>query len=425
MKFKHVLLFGVVASIMSYLNSETCSEQDVDRQEEILSEIKELLDSDANELTIDKKLNQIKEEMPEHYEKAEEMAKDVSDDLIDELNSIVASISAITEEVVDDFVDADKGQEIEIEGSEDTDKEKPVETKELENNSETEAYRENIIKDLEDLLNDIRFDDESEPISKPDEEPTIALEEDEKELASIDDLMDDILETEEQIDENPVETEEDLTDEYTEDDFLRQIEEAINKAAEDFEEEPVEEPIDNRQEIDESEIDDIFADIVNNEPNDTKTEPVEEPDGEKYISDLIDELKADLNTKEEAEVKEEPIQTIDDVYARIQELYPNLNLNFIRSVYNLKESLAYEYPLDKMVIVLHRLSFTDLKDLYLFTDIVINHDYRVNVDEKKMIVDILKEFRNTDGKILTNIFEVANQAKVLNGEYEGYHIEVE
>ena len=78
-----------------------------------------------------------------------------------------------------------------------------------------------------------------------------------------------------------------------------------------------------------------------------------------------------------------------------------------------------------MVIVLHRLSFSDLKDLYLFTDIVINHDYRVNVDEKKMIVDILKEFRNTDGKILTNIFEVANQAKVLNGEYEGYHIEVE
>ena len=52
-----------------------------------------------------------------------------------------------------------------------------------------------------------------------------------------------------------------------------------------------------------------------------------------------------------------------------------------------------------------------------------NHDYRVNVDENKMIVDIFKDMINTDGKILTNIFEIANQARVLDGNYEGYRVE--
>ena len=36
----------------------------------------------------------------------------------------------------------------------------------------------------------------------------------------------------------------------------------------------------------------------------------------------------------------------------------------------------------------------------------------------------VKEFVNTDGKILTNIFEIANQARLLHGEYEGYRVDV-
>ena len=42
-----------------------------------------------------------------------------------------------------------------------------------------------------------------------------------------------------------------------------------------------------------------------------------------------------------------------------------------------------------------------------------------------MIVDLFKLYRNSDGKILTNIFEIANQARLLHGEYEGYRVEVE
>ena len=39
-----------------------------------------------------------------------------------------------------------------------------------------------------------------------------------------------------------------------------------------------------------------------------------------------------------------------------------------------------------------------------------------------MIVDVFKQHVNTDGKIVTSIFEVANQSALLNGEYEGYRV---
>ncbi|MBQ5554252.1 MAG: hypothetical protein IIT44_00540, partial [Erysipelotrichaceae bacterium] len=43
-------------------------------------------------------------------------------------------------------------------------------------------------------------------------------------------------------------------------------------------------------------------------------------------------------------------------------------------------------------------------------------------DEKKMIVDAFRQHINTDGKIITSIFEVANQSALLSGEYEGYRV---
>ena len=399
MKFKHVVLFGVVASIMSYLNSETSSEQDNDRQEEILGEIKELLDSDANELTIAKKLDEIKEEIPEHYERAEEMAKDVSDDLIDELNSIVASLSSTSEET-EPVSEQNKQPVLEPEKIEE-----PV--------KEEDDYRKSLIKDLEDLLSGIEGEPK-EPVSVV--TPSVF---EEKATPEIEDLVDEIRDHEPEV----AEEDDDLSD-YTEDDFLKQIEEAIANATNDLTEEEIKEPTPVKEEVSENEIDDIFADILNQESK----EPVKESkptveDEDTYLDELIGELKGDQKSEPAKEV--EPQTYEEDIYTKIHELYPCLNPNFIRSVYSLKESIAEEYPLNHRIIILHRLSFKDVASLQTFTDIILKHDYRVNVDENKLIVDILKEFNNTDGKILTNIFEVANQAKVLNGEYEGYHIEVE
>ena len=66
--------------------------------------------------------------------------------------------------------------------------------------------------------------------------------------------------------------------------------------------------------------------------------------------------------------------------------------------------------------------FKDIGGLREFVDVMINHGYLVNVDEKQMIVDTFKEHVNSDGKILTDIFEIANQGKLLTGDYEGYRI---
>ena len=67
MKFKHVVLFGVVASIMSYLNSVAETEEG-NRQEKILDELQELLDVDMNELKVDQKTDK-------RIEKLEEVCK--------------------------------------------------------------------------------------------------------------------------------------------------------------------------------------------------------------------------------------------------------------------------------------------------------------------------------------------------------------
>ena len=142
---------------------------------------------------------------------------------------------------------------------------------------------------------------------------------------------------------------------------------------------------------------------------------------EEYLDELKEDLKEELEEKAQEEIVNEAPEA--DIYAKINELYPYLSRGFVRAVYDLKESIANEYPLDQRIVILHRLSFKDINHLRQFSDIVLNHDYRVNVDENKMIVDIFKDMINTDGKILTNIFEIANQARVLDGNYEGYRVE--
>lgn len=149
-------------------------------------------------------------------------------------------------------------------------------------------------------------------------------------------------------------------------------------------------------------------------------EPVnEEAVQQEYVSDLIEELKRKLAAEEAAKKK---VPTVEDIYQSISELYPHLSRSFIRSVYDLKEPIASTYPLNRRVIVLHRLVFTNVDNLRAFVESVLDNNYTVNVDERKMLVDTFKEHNNTDGKILTNIFEISNLAKGLGGDYEGYRV---
>lgn len=179
-------------------------------------------------------------------------------------------------------------------------------------------------------------------------------------------------------------------------------------------------------------IDNIFNEIVENEDKpvgelkevaiDEKKvkQDVQKQETQAYVSSLISDLRQEL-VKEE-EYKKQQDNKNNEVFERISKLYPYLPEGFIRSVYELKEELSINYPIGDKVIVLHRVSFNDVENLRKFVEIGLNHEYTINADENKKIVDIFKEFVNSDGRILTNIYEIANQGYLLSGTYEGYNV---
>ena len=142
-----------------------------------------------------------------------------------------------------------------------------------------------------------------------------------------------------------------------------------------------------------------------------------------YVGELFDEFTNNEYEVDDFKNKQERINELNKkIYDSIVALYPYLSNGFIKGVYELKESFASDYKEGQKIIILHRLVFADLEGLRQFVDVMMSHEYFVNVDEKQMIVDTLKEHVNSDGKILTDIFEIANQAKLLTGEYDGYRI---
>lgn len=142
-----------------------------------------------------------------------------------------------------------------------------------------------------------------------------------------------------------------------------------------------------------------------------------------YVGDLFDEFTNNEYEVDDFKNKQQRINELNKkIYDSIVALYPYLSNGFIKGVYELKESFASDYEEGQKIIILHRLVFTDLEGLRQFVDVMMSHEYFVNVDEKQMIVDTFKEHVNADGKILTDIFEIANQAKLLTGEYDGYRI---
>ena len=153
--------------------------------------------------------------------------------------------------------------------------------------------------------------------------------------------------------------------------------------------------------------------------------PIHDDDPDKdeddvYTSGLIDELR--MKMMREDQERETLQQELKETSEHIREIYPYLSVSFIMGVCSMKDAIANEYLTVSKVIVLHRLSFKDVENLRQFVEITLKHDYQINADEKKLIVDAIKECENTEEKIISTIFDIANQAALLNGEYEGYRI---
>jgi len=181
-----------------------------------------------------------------------------------------------------------------------------------------------------------------------------------------------------------------------------------------------------REQTNVKELDRVFNEIVDyeNEPKPVEVKEVAQKENKKmnrndeYVYKLMQDLSnSKLNQKNHKNAVEKV-----KAYESIAKMYPYLQGSFIRNVYSLKDAIAHDYNIDEEIILLHRINFVEIESLRRFVEIVTSHDYTVNVDENKMIVDVLKGFVNEDGKILANIFDIANQAKVLLGEYEGFKV---
>lgn len=256
---------------------------------------------------------------------------------------------------------------------------------------------------IEDRITDISINDEyldtiRKNVTRDDIQDIIPIEHNDVDIEKMDSIFSEIVENENKETQVPSKMEE-------------KIKETIK--------EKVEETIENNtKETVKEAVEEKTNETVEESTNDSKAKETQS-----YVSSLIDDLRKQLE-KEEKDKKEKEDKN-SEVYKRISNIYPYLPQGFLRSVYELKESLASEYPADINIIVLHRVKFTDVDDLRKFVEIGINHGYTINADEKKMIVDIFKQFVNADGKILTNIYDIANQGYLLKGEYEGYNVIVE
>ena len=156
------------------------------------------------------------------------------------------------------------------------------------------------------------------------------------------------------------------------------------------------------------------------EPGPAEELEKDDEEDDTYNSDLIDELR--MKMMREDQEKETLQQELKETASHILEIYPYLNESFIMGVCSMKDVIANQYLTVSKVIVLHRLSFKDVENLRQFVEITLKHNYQINADEKKMIVDALVECSNTEKKIMSSIFDIANQAALLKGEYEGYRI---
>jgi|GEM_PF-2904977 len=433
MKVKNLVLFGFVSSALNYL----ANQEDDGRYSDIL-EMSEV-DFERIKREVGDKMGDIVEE----YGEAASTLVNIGND------AFKRYISANEYDDFDDFDDffADRFEELDYDEEDEFDEEFDDADEDLALIEEIEELMQ------EELESETEDEEEDEFVLKPEDVDIMIFDEEE----TLENLSEDLIDSEGTSEE---------VEEFNEEDFYNEIAQAVEKANRSAEEraeaaelreqealeaeEPVVEVKVEEDETAEEEVidfDEIFGDIFDNVSHNEAPEAVvaeadsllkqaeeavqveidpfaeEEVVEEEIMAEIIaDEPEEELLNEAEEEVELVPAD--DEIYQQISNMYAYLEPEFIRSVYDLKDVIAANYPLDEAVIVLHRINFDSLEDLRQFVEIVSNHGYNVNVDENKMIVDIFRRYINSDGKILTNIFEIANQANLLRGHYEGYRIDI-
>ncbi len=101
-------------------------------------------------------------------------------------------------------------------------------------------------------------------------------------------------------------------------------------------------------------------------------------------------------------------------------LYPFLSKKFIEKVYLQNDKLNEDYPQETLVEIKHYASFSEDDVLLHFARIMENNGYEVIKNEKDFIV--IKKFYSEKDRLISEIYNVANQVSNLGGLYTGYEI---
>lgn len=116
----------------------------------------------------------------------------------------------------------------------------------------------------------------------------------------------------------------------------------------------------------------------------------------------------------------QPTYDASDRSLEVQEVcgvYPYLNPDFVEELLAEASSLNGMFEQDTLVTIHHYVSFDSEKNREAFSDIMTAAGYECAEEgiTKKLFVE--------DGAIISDILNVANQASVLNGNYQNYSIQ--
>ena len=136
---------------------------------------------------------------------------------------------------------------------------------------------------------------------------------------------------------------------------------------------------------------------------------------------LIKKLEEKTNDSEDIkflQINDE--QKYSSEVEEIAKLYPSLSKRFIEKVYSQNDKLNEDYPQETLVEIKHYASFSEDDELLHFVRIMENNGYEVIKNEKDSIV--IKKFYSEKDRLISEIYNVANQVSNLGGLYTGYEI---
>lgn len=97
-------------------------------------------------------------------------------------------------------------------------------------------------------------------------------------------------------------------------------------------------------------------------------------------------------------------------------LYPYLSEKFIAAELAKNETYNQQFPTDTLVHVAYLIAFSNADKCDTFVKAVADKGYDVQVSED-LQVQVSRQFFTEDGAILSDIYNVANQAACLDGQW--------